>query len=361
MISLADLAVGEDEQQRIDDVIESGMLTRGSATQDFEEGFAAFCGTDHGIATSNGTTALHAAFHALGIGEGDRVLTTPFSFAASTNAIRLCGATPVFADIDPETYNLHPQAAEEVLRQQEVDAILVVHAYGLPAEMSAFVDLADKYNVALVEDAAEAHGAEYDGQRAGSIGDAGCFSFYATKNMTTGEGGMVVTDRDDVAKGVRQFINHGRNENGRCVEVGHNFHMSDVTAAMGLAQLEKLPAINDARRSNAAQLTKGLLGVVRTPVEPASARHAYYLYTIRTDDRDGLGQHLAANDVQSGVYWSPPIHREPLYESVECSVPVTDQAAEEVLSLPVHPKLSSADIESIVDTVRDYMKQLKEI
>ena len=355
MISLASPLVGTEEQQQINDVLQSGTLTRGSATQSFENRFAEYCGTDHGIATANGTTALHAALHGLGLGEDDRVVTTPFSFTASTNAIRLCGATPVFADIDPETYNLDSEAAEEAIKEHDADAILVVHAYGLPAEMDAFVDLAEEHDLLLIEDAAEAHGTEYNGQRVGSFGDAGCFSFYATKNMTTGEGGIVTTDNENVAERIAQFIDHGRDSTGRCVEVGHNFHMSDLTAAVGLAQLEKLPKINSARRSNAKQLSENLSESVTTPTEPPNTYHTYYLYTIRTGDRDGLSKYLHENNIENNSYWSTPIYKEPVYESMGYSEPVTEKAAEEVLSLPVHPKLSTNEVEMITKTVNEYV------
>lgn len=356
MIPLARPDVGEEEKDRIEAVLDSGQLSRGSPTQAFEAEFASFCDVDHGIATANGTAALHAALVALGLGEGDRIVTSPFSFVASANAIRLCGATPVFADIDPETFNLDPDAVREVVEREPIDAILVVHAYGLSADLGPLVELAEKEAIPLIEDAAEAHGAEYNDQPVGSIGDVGCFSFYATKNMTTGEGGMIVTDRDDVARNAARFVNHGRDGGGRCVDVGHNLQISDLTGAMGRAQLEKLPEFNAQRRSNADHFTNAFSDIVAIdpPVEPEWARHVYYVYTIRCDDRDGLRRHLERNDIQSGIYWSPPINDEPLYQSTDCSVPVTERAADEVLSLPIHTRLSTNDLETIVSTVLDY-------
>ena len=214
MIPIANPEIGSAEKDGVLDVLESGMLADGPVVREFEDDFAAYCGTEHAVATSNGTTALHAAMEGLGLGEGDRVITTPFSFIASANAIRLAGAEPVFADIDPATYNIDPESVEETIQAYdgEIDAILAVHLYGLPAAVEQLAKLAESYDAYLIEDAAQAHGATVNGERVGSIGDVGCFSFYPTKNMTTGEGGMVVTDDDAIAEGAARFVNHGRTD-----------------------------------------------------------------------------------------------------------------------------------------------------
>ena len=354
-VPIADPALGERERAAVADVLESGMLADGPAVRAFEERFAEYCGTDHAVATSNGTTALHAMLAACDIGPGDRVLTTPFSFVATANAVRLVGAEPVFADIDPETYNLDPEAARAVAVEADVDAILVVHLYGLPADMDAFRSLAEELEVPLLEDACQAHGAEYDGERVGSIGDAGVFSFYPTKNMTTGEGGMVTTDSDAVAERLRRFVNHGRSD-GDHVSLGHNFRLTSIGGALGAAQLERLPAMTKQRRRNAQRLTdgiksRGLEAVLEPPREPATSTHVYHQYTVRTDHREAVTAALEDADVGYGIYYPTPIHEEPAYENYDGSVPEAERAAEAVLSLPVHPGVSGADLTAVLDAL----------
>ncbi|WP_129116663.1 DegT/DnrJ/EryC1/StrS family aminotransferase [Halegenticoccus tardaugens] len=361
MIPIANPDVGQEERGRVATVLENGQLADGPEVRAFEDEFADFCGATHGVATSNGTTALHVALAALGIGPGDRVATTPFSFIASANAIRLCGAEPVFLDVDPRTYNLDPDALVAALRDGvDLDAVLAVHLYGLPADAPRLRELADEYDLLLVEDAAQAHGAAVDGERVGTFGDAACFSFYPTKNMTTGEGGMVVTDRDDVAERAARFVNHGRATSGyEHVEVGHNFRMTSIAAAIGRAQLEKLPGYNRARRENAARLDELLSDApVETPLEPAGYRHVYHQYTVRCPDRDGLRAALGDLDIGSGVYYPTPIHEQPAYADVDHDAPNAEHAAASVLSLPVHPKLSEADVERIGDAVAEHAKEV---
>ena len=357
MISIADPEMGDREIERVVETLESGMLADGPEVREFEDEFAAFCGADRGVATSNGTTALHAAFEALDVGDGDTVITSPYSFVASANSIRLAGAEPVFADVDPDTFNLDPTAVEEVIRREnDVAAILTVHLYGLPSEMDRLRELADEHDLALVEDAAQAHGAEYRGERVGSLGDAACFSFYPTKNMTTGEGGMITTTREDVAERAESFVNHGRPPEGgyEHVRTGHNFRMTSMAAAIGRVQLDRLPDYNAARRDNAEYLTEALADDVVTPVEPDDHRHVYHQYTIRTDDRDGLADHLEAEGVGTGVYYPTPVHELAAYEGVDHAAPVAERTAEQALSLPVHPNVSEADRRTIVSAITEY-------
>ncbi len=349
-VSIADPELDSRESGRVAEIIESGRLASGETVSNFESAFADSCGVDRAVATSNGTTALHAALRALDIGDGDTVITTPLSFVASANAIRLCGAEPVFADIDPETYNLDPHAVEATIRELDgdVDGILAVHLYGLPAAMDHLQEIANDHDLVLVEDAAQAHGARHRGRHVGSIGDAGCFSFYPTKNMTTGEGGAVVTDRDDVAERVAQFINHGRDGSHHHVEVGHNFRMTNLAAAIGLVQLEKLPSFNRARRTNAAKLTNLLEDTaVIPPVEPTERRHVYHQYTIRSQNREEIREALSAAGIDTGVYYPTPIHEQPAYADVDTTAPVAERATDEVLSLPVHPNCTDSDLEAI--------------
>ena len=355
-VSLAAPVVEEREQRRVRDVLDSGQLAAGEEVAAFEAAFAEYCGTDHAVATSNGTTALHAALSALGIGEGDRVLTTPLSFVATANAVRLVGAEPVFADVEPDSYNLDPDAARRRIEtlDGDVDAIMPVHLYGLPAALDRFRAMADAYDAHLIEDAAQAHGATYRGESVGSFGDAGCFSFYPTKNMTTGEGGMVVTDDDDVARRLRSFINHGRDPEDGSVhqEVGHNFRMTDLAAAIGRAQLDRLPDFVDRRRDNARRLNEGIdAPSITTPSEAAYKRHAYHQYTVRTPDRDALAAGLERVGIDTGVYYPTPIHEQPAYDDVTERFPVAERLTDEVLSLPVHPSLEPDTVDEIATAV----------
>jgi dTDP-4-amino-4,6-dideoxygalactose transaminase len=356
-VPIASPRVGEAEREKLGDVLDSGHLAAGDEVDAFEREFADFCEADHGVATANGTTALHAALEAVGVGTGSVVITTPFSFVATANAIRFAGGIPVFADIDPETYALDPHSVEETIRNlgQDVDAILAVHLYGLPADMGALRDVADDHDVALVEDAAQAHGARYRGDPVGSLGDAAAFSFYPTKNMTAGEGGMITTNREDVAEAAERFVNHGRETSGyEHVELGHNFRMTNMEAAIGRAQLDRLPEFNRARRENARLLSERLEGSrVVTPTEPDDRRHVYHQYTVRCEDREACQSALEANGVGSAVYYPSLIPELEAYDGFDVSTPIARRATEEVLSLPVHPDVDESAVERITGVLQE--------
>ncbi|MFO7833492.1 MAG: DegT/DnrJ/EryC1/StrS family aminotransferase [Halohasta sp.] len=355
-IPIADPDIGRDEHRRVAAVLEGGRLADGPTVRSFETAFAHRCGAAHAVATSNGTTALETAMRALGLGEGDTVLTSPFSFIASANAIRLAGASVVFADIDPATYNLDPEAVEAVLEAREVDAILAVHLYGLPAPMDRLRELADKHDCLLIEDAAQAHAAAIDGRPVGSLGEAACFSFYPTKNMTTGEGGMVVTDDEAVADRAARWVNHGRTDTYEHATVGHNYRLTSLAAAIGLAQLNKLDDFTAARRSTAARLTETLADVdgIVPPTEPEGFRHVYHQYTVRADDRAAFKSYLDDAGVDTAVYYPTPIHRQPPYADYEPTAPAAEAAAESVVSLPVHPGLSERQIDRLTTVLQAY-------
>ncbi|WP_049923623.1 DegT/DnrJ/EryC1/StrS family aminotransferase [Halopiger djelfimassiliensis] len=365
-VPIADPALSRAAIDRVESVLTGGSLADGPEVRAFECEFATYCTTEHAVATSNGTTALHAALEALGVEEGDAVLTSPFSFIASANAIRLAGGTPVFADIDPDTYTLDPDAVERVVTDRDdIVGLLPVHLYGLPAPMPALCEIAAEHDLFVLEDACQAHGAMIDRIRVGGFGDAACFSFYPTKNMTTGEGGMVTTDRDDVAAAVERYVNHGRGADDAGgydhVELGHNYRMTSLAAAIGRAQLDRLPELNDARRETAAYYDDRLATVpVETPTEPDGYRHVYHQYTIRTDDRDGLEATLADRNIETAIYYDTPIHRQPAYETIStaaASLPRSEQAADAVLSLPVHPTLSEDDRQAVVEAIHDHFSQ----
>ncbi|APE95106.1 DegT/DnrJ/EryC1/StrS family aminotransferase [Halodesulfurarchaeum formicicum] len=357
MINIANPTFDVAEQEAVQEVLEGGMVADGPKVREFESAFATYCGSDHAVATANGTAALQVALEGLGIGDGDTVVTTPFSFVASANAIRLVGAEPVFADIDPATYNLDPESAREAVRATDADAILVVHLYGLPADMDAFRAIANEADVHLIEDAAQAHGASYGGQSIGTFGDAAAFSFYPTKNMTTGEGGMVLTDDPAVADRGASFANHGRTGDDVYAHkrVGHNLRMTSIAAAIGTVQLEQLEQWVRARRRHARRLTDRLEDVpgLTVPSEPAGARHSYHQYTVRTENRDQLRERLDEVGVGTGVYYPTLIPHLEAYDGYEADTPVASRAADTVLSLPVHPGLSAAEVDHVATAVRE--------
>ena len=360
-IPIAQPEIDAEERQGVLDVLDSGHLASGPRVSAFEESFAEYCDVEHAIATSNGTTALHAALEAIDLRVGAYVVTTPFSFVATANAIRFAGGFPLFVDIDPETFNITPDAVEEAIVNADgaVDAILVAHLFGLPAEMDGFQDIADDYGVALIEDAAQAHGARYRDQPVGSFGDAGCFSFYPTKNMTTGEGGMITTNDEDIAYAARSFIDHGRGDSTYAHEsLGHNFRMTDLAAAIGSAQLEKLPRFIERRRDHAAYLTEGLAErAIVPPVEPVDCHHAYHQYTIRTQHRDEIRDELAQHDIDTAVYYPTPIPDLRSYQQFEADIPIARSIADEVLSLPVHPGVTTAGLDRILECLHNVPKR----
>ncbi|MEW6723980.1 MAG: DegT/DnrJ/EryC1/StrS family aminotransferase [Bacillota bacterium] len=364
MIRIAQPQLGEEEHALLAQALASGQLTAGPRVARFEEAFAGFVGAPHGIGTSSGTSGLHVALLAAGIGPGDRVLTTPFSFVASSNAILYCGAEPVFADLDPATLNLDPCQAEWLLASEPgIKAMLVVHLYGQPADLDYLTFLARRHQLILIEDCAQAHGARFGARHVGTFGQAGVFSFYPTKNMTTGEGGAVVTADATLAGRVRYLINHGASQRYLHQLLGYNYRLTDLAAAIGLAQLEKLPQFIASRRANAARLTAGLGGLpgLALPGETPGISHAWHQYVVRTARRDALSNHLRLRGIETAVHYPRPIHRQPLYQQLGYSslhLPQAEEAACQVLSLPVHPGLSPADLEMIVSAVREFFASI---
>ncbi|MGD2148900.1 MAG: DegT/DnrJ/EryC1/StrS family aminotransferase [Anaerolineae bacterium] len=357
MIPIAKPLVGDEEKRGILEVLESGMLAQGPRVKALEEAFADYCGVRHAVATSSGTTALHLALLAHGIGEGDEVITSPFTFISSANTILFTGAKPVFVDIDPNTFNIDPsQIASAVTPRTR--AIMPVHLFGLTADMGSIVDLAEAHDLAIIEDACQAHGAEYLGERAGTFG-TGCFSFYPTKNMTAAEGGMITTNDEQVADACRVARQHGMRRRYYHDELGYNYRMTDVHAAIGLAQLQKLERFNQTRIANAGYLTQHLEGVV-TPFVPDGYRHVFHQYTIRVPRgrRDALREALADRGIGSAVYYPVPVHRQQVYQERDYTQahPESERAAEEVLSLPVHPALSRQELGAIVAAVNRFAR-----
>jgi perosamine synthetase len=351
MISLSVPLLEVEEKQAVLEVLESRQLAQGEKVRAFEEAFAAFCGTKHAIATSSGTTALQTAILAHGIGPGDEVITTPFTFIASANAILFAGAKPVFVDIDERTYNIDASRIEEALTPR-TKAILPVHLFGHPCDMEAIMDIAIRHGLVVIEDACQAHGAMVKGRKVGSFG-TGCFSFYPTKNITTAEGGMITTDSDEIADRARLIRNHGQRERYYHEIIGYNFRMTEIQAAIGLVQLNKLERFIAIRRANAAYLAQRLKGVI-IPVEAPGCRHVYHQYTIRVPNgRDQLANHLRERGIATGVYYPLPVHKQRAYQRLGYAdhLPVAEAVSREVLALPVHPALTREDLDRIVEGV----------
>lgn len=353
MIPISKPFIGDEEKKLVMEVLESGMLAQGPKVALLEERFAALCGVKHAIATTSGTTALHAALLAHGVGPGDEVITTPFTFIASANSILFTGARPVFVDIDPETFNIDPAKIEAAVTPR-TKAIMPVHLYGYVCEMDAIRAIAEKHNLAIVEDACQAVGATYCGKVAGSFG-TGAFSLYATKNVMSGEGGMITTDDDHIAEQCRLIRNHGMKVRYYHEMVGFNFRMSDLHAAIGLAQMDRLKEFTEKRTRNAAYLNENLRTVI-TPKVKESYGHVWHQYTIRLDggrDRDAAVRQLNAAGVGTGIFYPVPAHQQQYMRQLagEFHLPVAEALAKEVISLPVHPQLSQADLERIVTEV----------
>jgi perosamine synthetase len=363
VVPIARPVVTEEDRRRVLEVLSSGRLSSGEWVERFEAAFAAYVGVPHAVATSSGTTALEAVLEALGVGPGDEVVVPAFTFAATANAVVHRGARPVFADIDPQTFNVDPGCVEDLLRRhRRVRGVVAVHLYGLPAAVDALVELADRYGVWLVEDAAQAHGAAVRGRRVGSFGVAGVFSFYPTKNMTTGEGGMVVTRDPQLARRVRLLAHQGQEGPYRYELVGHNYRMTNLAAALGLGQLEHLDERNAARRRNASELTRAIQGLpgIQPPAEPDGSVHVYHQYTVRALRRDELSRYLKERGVESRVYYPEPVpHTEP-YRRLGYTPgawPQAERASREVLSLPVHPALRPDELRRVADAVREFARQ----
>jgi perosamine synthetase len=346
--------IGDEERAAVDAVLRSGMVAQGPEVAAFETEFAQhFVQGRPTVATNSGTAGLHLGLLAAGVGPGDEVIVPSFTFAASGNSVALTGGTPVFADIEPDTFTLDPAAVEAAITPK-TKGIMPVHLYGHPGRMRELAEIAERHGVALYEDAAQAHGAALDGQPVGTFGTFAMFSLYPTKNMTSGEGGMTVCVDEALARRVKLYRNQGMEKQYENEVVGFNARMTDIHAAIGRVQLTKVDAWTATRQSNAKFLDANLQNVVVPPVADGAV-HVYHQYTIRVpEDRDGFVTALREeHGVGSGVYYPIPNHRLPSLAPYApgLDLPETERAAKEVVSIPVHPSLSSGDLERIVAAV----------
>lgn len=353
MIPISKPYIGEEEKQLVMEVLNSGMLAQGPKVAALEKRFAELSNVKHAIATSSGTTALHIALLAHGIGPGDEVITTPFTFIASASSVLFTGATPVFVDVDENTFNIDPALIEAAITPR-TKAILPVHLYGYVCDMDAIQAIAEKHNLVIIEDACQAVGATYKQQVAGSFG-TGTFSLYATKNVMSGEGGMITTDDDAFAEKCKLLRSHGMKVRYYHDMLGYNFRMTDLHAAIGLAQMERLAPFTEKRRSNARYLSEHINSVI-TPKVKDGYGHVWHQYTIRVDggrDRDAAVKQLNDAGVGTGIFYPVPAHQQSYIVDMfgPVHLPVAEKLAKEVISIPVHPQLSQADLETIVAEV----------
>jgi len=355
--------IGKEEVQCVSKVLRSRVLTgrfgSGPMVEEFEKGFSKFAKTKHAVAVNSGTAALHLALWVAGIKPNDEVIVPSFTFIASVEAIVLHGARPVFVDIDPQTYNADPRKIEAAITQK-TKAIMPVDLYGLPAEMDTIKEIAEKHSLIIIEDAAQAHGASFKGKPPGYFAHMACWSFYASKNMTTGEGGMITTNDDEYARLLRAVRSHGETQEYVSNMLGHNYRMPEIEAAIGVAQLKKLPVFIEKRRRNADLLTKKLAGTKQLvlPAEPKSYRHSWYLYTVRIRKgdakvRDKIVERLRKKGVGATVYYHTPIHLMPYYQKfAKHNLPNTEKIAQQVFSLPIHPGVTAGEIDYITKSVK---------
>lgn len=356
MIPIAMPLLGKEEIDAVTEVLSSGMIAQGPKVEEFELAFSGYTGCEYAAAVNSGTAALHIALLAHGIGKEAEVITSPFTFIATANSILYTGAKPVFADIEPDTYNIDPEKIQEQITSK-TKAIMPVHLYGHPADMKAIMEIAEDHKLIVIEDACQAHGAECLGKKAGSFG-TGAFSFYPTKNMTTSEGGIITTSDREIAEKAKMLRAHGSKIRYLHEMLGFNLRMTDIAAAIGLVQLKKLDGFTAARQGNAALLSAGLKGIPR--VLPAATKpgctHVFHQYTIRAEKRDELAAFLKEKGIGTGVHYPIPIHKQPYYMELGYtdSLPVSEKAAEEVISIPVHPGLSRDNVQKIIKEIKEF-------
>jgi dTDP-4-amino-4,6-dideoxygalactose transaminase len=336
--------ISEDLSEAIARVLRNTSFVQGPEVKAFEDAFAHYLGVGHCVAVNSGTAALHLTLLALGIGSGDEVITVPHTFIATSEAISAVGARPVFVDVDPVSYTMNPALVEAAITER-TRAILPVHLYGNPAEMDSLLAIARRHNLALVEDACQAHGAQYKGRMAGTMGAAGCFSFYPSKNLgSCGEGGAMVTNDETLAKQIRMLREHGSVKKYEHSFPGYNFRMEGIQGAVLATKLKHLDVWNDQRRALAKRYGERLAGqAIVLPQEAAHARHVYHLYVIQAEDRESLRDHLAQRGIETGLHYPVPLHLQEAYASLgyrQGDFPVTEQLTQRIVSLPMYPEMS---------------------
>ncbi len=352
MIPIARPDIGDEEKKAVMEVLDSGMLAHGDWVKRFEKKFAEYIGVRNAVSTTSGTQALVLALEALDVREKE-VIVPSFTFIASATSVIRAGGIPVFADVRPDTFNIDPEDFRKKITKRTA-AVVPVHLYGQPAEMDEVMEIAEENGISVIEDACQAHGAEWKGKKAGNLGDIAAFSFYPTKNMTTGEGGMVTTNDCELAEKIRSLINHGQSERYRHTELGWNFRMTNIAAAIGTEQLGKLDRNNKTRRKNAEIYNKELADIAVTPYVDERAYHVYHQYTIKTRSRDRIIDEFKKEEIGFGIYYPIAIHQQEVMKKLgyTAKLPITEKLVDEVISLPVHPLVSEEDTETVIKAIK---------
>ncbi|MFH1547375.1 MAG: DegT/DnrJ/EryC1/StrS family aminotransferase [bacterium] len=368
MIPISKPLIEDEEINAVVDVLKSGMLAQGPKVEELENQFKELCGTKYAVAFSNGTTAIHAAVRALGISDGDEVITIPFTFVATANPVLMEGGKVVFVDVREDDFNIDPSKIEEKIIDK-TKAIIPVDLYGQPYDYEAVKKIADKHGLKILEDACQAIGAIRNGKVTGQLGEVAAFSLYATKNIATGEGGMITTDDEEIVESVKLYRHHGQSEKQRYeyIEIGHNYRMTDVLAAIGVEQMKKIDRIISTRQENAKMLTKGLSKVkgIITPKVLDGNTHVFHQFTIRVTDeyghsRDELMDHLKEKEIGAGIYYPKPLHMHTHFMKMgykEGDFPVSEMLSKQALSLPVNPFVTKKDVEKIVEVIESFGKK----
>jgi len=385
-IPIASLMLGEGEEKAVIEVLRSGYLVQGEVVEKFEKEFAKFNGVTHAIAMNSGTAALHIALQALKILPGDKIIAPPYTFSASATAALFLGGIPVFVDINPESFNIEPEKIEKAITKK-TKGIIPVHLFGLPADMDPIKEVAEKHDLFILEDAAQAHKALYKDRMVGTFGDVAIYSFYATKNMTTGEGGMIVTDDDEIAEKCRIIRDQGQKGKYNHVLLGYNYRMTNIMAAIGLKQLEKLPYFTEKRQEFSRKLSKELEKIgelIKPPKEPEGYEHVYYLYACLLKEksgweRDDFIKALEAEGISARPIYTTLLYQQPLYENIkdpniypyaemiknflpnykEVKCPIAEETTKKVIQLPMHPKLTKKDLQDIITAIEKLILQKK--
>jgi len=349
--------IGDELREVFDRVLHNSSFVLGPEVSKFEQDFAAYVGTRHCIALNTGTAAIHLSLAALGIGDGDEVITVPNTFIATAEAISAVGARPVFVDVDPVSFTMDPALLEAVITEKTA-AIIPVDLYGQVADIDPIFDIANRYGIPVVEDACQAHGAEYKGRKAGTFGAAGCFSFYPGKNLgACGEGGAVTTDDDELAHRIRLWRDHGSAKRYEHLFPGFNMRMEGIQGGILSVKLKYLDRWNNQRRSCAAAYDAALANTdVETPVQMAYNRHVYHLYVVQADNRDNLRQRLTESGIESGLHYPVPLHLQQAYRFLnykEGDFPVTERLKDRILSLPIYPGIQEECIERVASELRE--------
>ena len=353
MIPIASPQIGLEEREAVDRVLKSGIIAQGPEVAKFEDEFAKMCGVKYAVATSNGTTAGHLVMIASGISPGDEVITTPFTFFATASVIIMAGAKPVFVDVEEDGFCLDPNQVESAITEK-TKAIQPVHLYGELADMPSLVEISDKNNLVLIEDSAQAHSADSWEGKAGSFGNAGWFSFYPTKNMTTSEGGIITTNSEELSSHCKVLRAHGMTAQYQHTELGYNYRMTDISAAIGRVQLTKLDKFNSRRREIADKYNASLSKYVKVPENRRG--HVFHQYTILCNQRDELKEHLSQKGVGSGIYYPTLLYNYAPMSEFEADCPNAKRLTELSLSLPVHPGLSDSDVSKVIDSVISFFE-----